>query len=605
MRILREKNGITLIALVITIIVLLIFAGVSIATLTGENGLITKTGQAKLENKRANIKEAIDLTIAEEKLYNYNKSAREILEAVQVNLKNTEKNQIYKLADNIDIKDTIYETSTETYFYVIADGDIYKVQESGTTFEGEQEEKPIEADIKFNCTSSDWTKDKVTVEIINNTDKIKNPKIMYSIDDGTTWTEYTKEIEISKNLDIHAKVEGINGISKIATQTISNIDVLPPNNFTPTIGNITENSIEVTASTTDQDKTIEYGKSGIYGYSFSNDDGKTWSDYQVQENYTFTGLTKNTSYTIKVKAKDNAGNEIETEGVSTKTIEITLTLSSTSGRVVSGNTVNVTVSGSNYGTLSCSSSNTSIATASLSGNTLAVTGKNTSGTQNATITVTGSKGGSATYTITSHVHSGSSSSGGGCYGTANTGYTNCGGSVTAKSSTTTCGNYNLYSTVYKCSGCGSYCNSSGTHMKIGGSWSLINTSSTAFGYATACGCGSAKYYATQIDTWQCSGCGATKTASYPVGTCSACSARNQSSSRTSNSGSHYCSTCGTYQLYARTYKCSSCGTTSSSSGTHYKSSTYYTCNTCGTSYSSTGTCTKSTSYTYYTRNCGF
>ena len=34
---LKEKNGITLIALVITIIVLLILAGVAIATLTGDN----------------------------------------------------------------------------------------------------------------------------------------------------------------------------------------------------------------------------------------------------------------------------------------------------------------------------------------------------------------------------------------------------------------------------------------------------------------------------------------------------------------------------------------------------------------------------------------
>ena len=39
----KEDNfGITLIALVITIIVLLILAGVAIATLTGENGVLTK-----------------------------------------------------------------------------------------------------------------------------------------------------------------------------------------------------------------------------------------------------------------------------------------------------------------------------------------------------------------------------------------------------------------------------------------------------------------------------------------------------------------------------------------------------------------------------------
>ena len=40
----REQKAITLIALVITIIVLLILASVSIAMLTGENGIINKAG---------------------------------------------------------------------------------------------------------------------------------------------------------------------------------------------------------------------------------------------------------------------------------------------------------------------------------------------------------------------------------------------------------------------------------------------------------------------------------------------------------------------------------------------------------------------------------
>ncbi len=38
----KKQKGITLIALVITIIVLLILAGISIATLTGENGILRK-----------------------------------------------------------------------------------------------------------------------------------------------------------------------------------------------------------------------------------------------------------------------------------------------------------------------------------------------------------------------------------------------------------------------------------------------------------------------------------------------------------------------------------------------------------------------------------
>lgn len=39
----KNEKGITVIALVITIIILLILAGVSIAMLTGENGLLRKS----------------------------------------------------------------------------------------------------------------------------------------------------------------------------------------------------------------------------------------------------------------------------------------------------------------------------------------------------------------------------------------------------------------------------------------------------------------------------------------------------------------------------------------------------------------------------------
>ncbi len=55
----KENRGITLIALVITIIVLLILAGISIATLTGENGAIQKARRAKEETKKAEYKEEL------------------------------------------------------------------------------------------------------------------------------------------------------------------------------------------------------------------------------------------------------------------------------------------------------------------------------------------------------------------------------------------------------------------------------------------------------------------------------------------------------------------------------------------------------------------
>ena len=54
----KENKGITLIALVITIIVLLILAGVSIAMLTGENGILSQAAKAKEETEKAQANEA-------------------------------------------------------------------------------------------------------------------------------------------------------------------------------------------------------------------------------------------------------------------------------------------------------------------------------------------------------------------------------------------------------------------------------------------------------------------------------------------------------------------------------------------------------------------
>ena len=57
----RNQKGITLIALVITIIVLLILAGVSIAMLTGDNGLLTKAQQSADASAVAGAKDEVTL----------------------------------------------------------------------------------------------------------------------------------------------------------------------------------------------------------------------------------------------------------------------------------------------------------------------------------------------------------------------------------------------------------------------------------------------------------------------------------------------------------------------------------------------------------------
>ena len=56
----KREAGITLLALVITIIILLILAGITISAITGDNGIIGNAGQAKEETEIANEKEIVE-----------------------------------------------------------------------------------------------------------------------------------------------------------------------------------------------------------------------------------------------------------------------------------------------------------------------------------------------------------------------------------------------------------------------------------------------------------------------------------------------------------------------------------------------------------------
>ena len=60
----KKENGITLIALVITIVVLLILAGISINAIFGNNGIFNKANSAKINTEKAEIEENLNLALA-------------------------------------------------------------------------------------------------------------------------------------------------------------------------------------------------------------------------------------------------------------------------------------------------------------------------------------------------------------------------------------------------------------------------------------------------------------------------------------------------------------------------------------------------------------
>lgn len=73
----KKENGLTLTALVITIIVLMILAGISLHFLIGENGVLEKATTVEAEYSKSEILEELNLIITEKYLDAYNKATKD------------------------------------------------------------------------------------------------------------------------------------------------------------------------------------------------------------------------------------------------------------------------------------------------------------------------------------------------------------------------------------------------------------------------------------------------------------------------------------------------------------------------------------------------
>ena len=125
---LKEGKGITLIALVITIIVLLILAGVTIATLTGDNGILTQAGNAKDKTTEAESIERVQVEVAG----SYGIDGTIDKEQLNKNLKNI--NDLFyngkALSDSNKIANLPATVTLNGYYIVInANGGVEKIPE--------------------------------------------------------------------------------------------------------------------------------------------------------------------------------------------------------------------------------------------------------------------------------------------------------------------------------------------------------------------------------------------------------------------------------------------------------------------------------------------
>lgn len=387
----KNNKGITIIALVVTIIVLLILSSISISYVVNKNGIIDNVNKNKenaeirsiesklqTESTSFNIQNNGKLNLEkymskvgkiDEWKVNENDEEDEIEESVKKNVKEIVVNDKYVFEiklDNEGIKieylgkkgklgpRVIWHTYSNTYDTLTLNvvtrrnkgGNIqYWIKERGgrdyeLKFEGSNNEytfKQLDINKKYTIKVIAKKGDKQSAPYIIDVDMVKLPELTdknttfaknpenwtndtvkvtarttitgYTIQtsqDGEKWENITYQT-VDKNGKVYARLSDGHNSGRVYETDVTNIDKLAPNTFTPTATSTTK-SITVTASTTDAVAANGSGSSGIAGYRFSKDNGNTWTAYQTSGTYTWDNLPQTTNYTIKVEAKDNAGN---------------------------------------------------------------------------------------------------------------------------------------------------------------------------------------------------------------------------------------------------------------------------------------------------------
>ena len=172
----RTAKGITIVSLVVTIVLLLILSTVSIQALTN-TGLFESASKAKLENKRGQISEWLNLKLVDQQANYPFGSAEQIIKATHEEVVQ-QKSELNKMGKDVEIEDVSTEEDGEEvdiYFYVVVDKDIYKVDLKSQKFIGELGNmKPV-----IKITSISNTSNSITVKV--KTSRNEGGKLKYYI----------------------------------------------------------------------------------------------------------------------------------------------------------------------------------------------------------------------------------------------------------------------------------------------------------------------------------------------------------------------------------------------------------------------------------------
>ena len=291
-----NNKGITLVALVITIIVLLILAGISIQSITN-TGLFANAKKAKEKSMEGQLKEEISLAIQSiqtEEIYKGNSVTLETLAGGQ--LQKELKDITAELTEgeiNGEYKD--YEYTIDDKFNVTINGPVTGVRikgnaevQTGYVFEG----NTVEIKVTANVTEGTITGIEAPEEATIKTDTSATEKVYTVNKNGTYVFKITSDAGKTKN--ITAKVENILAAPQIK------------------VSEVTGNSFKINVEN-------DYPEGAITEYRYSVG-GTVKQQGTTDKSYTVTGLTQTTKYSnIKVTAYINsASKDSNVEEITTK-----------------------------------------------------------------------------------------------------------------------------------------------------------------------------------------------------------------------------------------------------------------------------------------------
>lgn len=294
----KKQRGITLIALVVTIIVLIILAGISINLILGENGIITKASSAKQENIKVQERESISLAYQSAKI-ELDTTGKEITaKTIEEELKKYDENVTVEEIEESKIGDleVVVDRENATGYAEITFGKTenkYVVALKGTA----KEETPT-LSFTYDPPLSQYTNGTVTVTANTNSSK-------YTVEmstDGTNWNS-VNSLAYDANGKVYARLT--DGTTELEGE-VTNIDKNAP---TVELEDIDyDNAKIILSNVTAEDYPINI-ICKITNYSGENEFTQTITEGTSATLNVTKAFEDDEYYEVQIKVIDAAGNE--------------------------------------------------------------------------------------------------------------------------------------------------------------------------------------------------------------------------------------------------------------------------------------------------------